>query len=361
MRFKTIAVHAGQESDPATGATIPPIHISSTFTQDRVGEHKGYDYARAGNPTRTDLETMIAALENARTGAAFSSGMAAIHAVFSILKPGAHVILSSDVYGGTYRLVDRLLSSRGLTYAMIDTADVAAVADAITPATRLVFTETITNPLLKVPDIAALKKAVGTEIILAVDNTFASPYLRQPLDRGADIVIHSSTKYLAGHSDVIGGLVVTNDSVIAENLRFIQKTVGAVPSPFDCYLTIRGIKTLAVRMDAHEENAVAVADLLRHHPAVKEMFYPGFSGMVSFKIDGGEASARHFAESLRVFALAESLGGVESLVSLPAFMTHASFDAALRAKLGITNDLIRLSVGIEDKDDLLEDIATALR
>lgn len=361
MRFKTLAVHAGQDSDPLTGATIPPVHLSSTFTQDGVGRHKGFEYARVDNPTRKDLETMIAALENARDGIAFASGMAAIHAAFSILKPGAHAILSSDVYGGTYRLVDKLLASRGLTYVMTDTSDPAAVAAAITPETRLVFTETITNPLLKVPDITALKKAAGKDTILVVDNTFASPYLRRPLEDGADIVVHSSTKYLAGHSDVIGGLAVTSDRALAEGLRFVQKTVGAVPSPLDCYMTIRGIKTLAVRMDAHEKNAEAVANLLRRHRKVKETIYPGFSGMVSFRIDGGEAKARRFAESLRVFALAESLGGVESLVSLPAFMTHASFDAELRAKLGITNDLIRLSVGIEDKNDLLEDVTQALR
>ncbi|MFA5867329.1 MAG: PLP-dependent aspartate aminotransferase family protein [Actinomycetota bacterium] len=361
MRFRTLAVHAGQDPDPSTGATIPPIHLSSTFTQDRVGRHKGYEYARVANPTRTDLETMIAALENARYGAAYASGMAAIHAIFSILEPGAHTVLSSDVYGGTYRLVDKLLASRGITYAMVDTSDPGAVAAAVTPETRLVFTETITNPLLKLPDIKALKKAAGRNVILAVDNTFASPYLRRPLEEGADIVVHSSTKYLAGHSDVIGGLVITRDRKTAEGLRFVQKTVGAVPSPLDCYLTIRGIKTLAVRMDAHERNARAVAELLRHHPRVKETLYPGLSGIVSFRIDGGETEARRFAESLRVFALAESLGGVESLVSLPAFMTHAAFDTGLRAKLGITDDLVRLSVGIEDQDDLLEDISAALR
>ncbi len=361
MRFKTLTVHAGQEPDPTTGDTIPPIHLSSTFTQDKVGRHKGFEYARAANPTRTDLEKMIAALENGRFGAAYSSGMAAIHAVFSILEPGAHIVLSSDVYGGTYRLVDKLLASRGISYGMADTSDPRAVAYAVTPKTRLIFTETIANPLLKVPDIKALKKAASKDVILAVDNTFASPYLRRPLDEGADIVVHSSTKYLAGHSDVIGGLAVTNNRKTAEGLNFIQKTVGAVPSPLDCYLTIRGIKTLAVRMDAHERNAAAVADLLAHHPRVKETLYPGFSGMVAFRIDGGEKEARRFAEGLRVFALAESLGGVESLVSLPAFMTHASFDADMRAKLGITNDLVRLSVGIEDRDDILEDISAALR
>ncbi len=361
MRFRTLAVHAGQRPDPTTGATIPPVHLSSTFTQEKVGKHKGFEYARAANPTRTDLEIMIAALENARFGAAFSSGMAAIHAVFSILEPDAHIVLSSDVYGGTYRLIDKLLASRGITYVTADTSDPAAVADAVTPKTRLVFTETIANPLLKVPDIKALKKAVGTGAILAVDNTFASPYLRRPLEEGADIVVHSSTKYLAGHSDVIGGLAATKDRKIAEGLNFVQKTVGAVPSPLDCYLTIRGIKTLAVRMDAHESNAAAVADLLSHHPRVKETLYPGFSGMVTFRINGGKKEARRFAESLRVFALAESLGGVESLVSLPAFMTHASFEADMRAALGITDDLIRLSVGIEDRDDLLEDILSALR
>lgn len=360
MRFKTMAVHAGQEMDRETGATIPPIHLSSTFTQPSVGHPKNFEYSRAGNPTREGLEKMIAALENAEHGAAFSSGMAAIHAVLTILEPGAHVILSSDVYGGTYRLIDKVLVGRGITYTMVDTNDYEAVKKAVTPATRLLFTETIANPLLKTPDIKALRRAIGRDVLLAVDNTFATPYYVRPLDMGAEIVVHSSTKYLAGHSDIIGGLAAVNNRSLAAKLTFIQKTIGAVPSPFDSYLTVRGIKTLALRMDAHTSNATAVAELLAANTKVAKVFYPGISGMVSFKINGGEAAARKFAESLKVFSLAESLGGVESLVSVPAFMTHASFEPGLRAALGIAEDLIRLSVGIEDTDDLIEDIGNAL-
>lgn len=376
MRFRTKAVHVGQKPDPGTGDTIPPIHISTTFTQETAGRHKGFEYSRTGNPTRAALEELIAALEEGRYGLAFASGMAAIHAVFSLLPAGSHLILSSDVYGGTYRLVSQCLAQRGIDFALADTTDLCQVRALVRPATRMIFVETPTNPLLKIMDIAGLKQAVGGDVQVVVDNTFATPYFQKPLNLGADIVVHSSTKYLAGHSDVVGGLIVTDDGDICESLRFIQNSVGAVPSPFDCYLSIRGIKTLALRMEAHQTNARAIAEFLAARDDVLAVYYPslatgpdaalaagqmgGSSGIVSFRIDGGEAAARAFLESLQLFSLAESLGGVESLACLPAAMTHASFGPELRQKLGITPDLVRLSVGIEDTEDLLEDVAQAL-
>lgn len=359
-RFATRAVHVGQESDQATGATIPPVHLTTTFTQDGIGEHKGYEYSRTGNPTRESLETLIASLEEAGHGLAFASGMAAIDAVFSLLDAGSHLVLSDAVYGGTFRLVDRVVSKRGVAHTLVDTMDIGAVAAALRPETRLVFIETPTNPLLKTMDVTTLKQAVGSDIILAVDNTFATPYYRTPLSQGADVVVHSSTKYLGGHSDVVGGLAATSDSALFSRLKLHQNAAGGVPSPFDCYLTIRGIKTLPLRMEAHTNNATRIAELLREHPKVAAVHYPGFSGMVSFRIEGGAQAAARFLEGLRVFSLAESLGGVESLASLPARMTHASFGADLREKLGITDDLIRLSLGIEDAEDLLQDVSDAL-
>ncbi len=376
MRFRTKAIHVGQEADPHTGSTIPPIHLSTTYTQEGVGGHKGFEYSRTGNPTRASLETLIASLEGAKHGLAFSSGMASTHAVLMLLQEGSHLVLSTDVYGGTYRLMDKLLDERGLDYSLADTTDPGAVRAALRPETKLLFVETPTNPLLKIMDIEALKQVVGPEILLVVDNTFATPYFQRPLQLGADIVVHSSTKYLGGHSDVIGGLVVTDREEVAERLHFIQNGVGAVPSPFDCYLTIRGIKTLPLRMEAHEANAMRLGAFLSVSDKVEEVFYPGlpehpsadlarkqmsgFSGIVSFRIKGGAVAANRFLERLRVFSLAESLGGVESLACLPSAMTHACFEEEFRRKLGITEDLIRLSVGIEDSADLLEDVEQAL-
>lgn len=376
MRFRTRAVHSGQEPDGSTGDTIPAIHISTTFTQDGVCRHKGFEYSRTGNPTRAALEELIADLEDGHHGIAFASGMAATHAVLSLLPAGSHLILSSDVYGGTYRLVAQCLADRGLEYTLCDTADLQAVAAALRPLTGMIFIETPTNPLLKMMDIAGLKAAVGAGVLLVVDNTFATPYFQRPLAHGADVVVHSSTKYLGGHSDVVGGLAVTNDDGLRDSLKFLQNSVGAVPSPFDCYLTIRGIKTLPLRMEAHQANAFAVARSLADHPDVRAVYYPGlpggpedalidkqmsgFPGMVSFRVSGGDKAARSFLGNLRVFALAESLGGVESLACLPAAMTHASLSPELRRRLGITPDLVRLSVGIEDTQDLIEDVAQAL-
>ncbi|RJQ54986.1 MAG: cystathionine gamma-synthase [Actinobacteria bacterium] len=359
MRFRTRAIHTGQEPDAVTGDTIPAIHVSTTYTQDGVGGHKGFEYSRTGNPTRASLETLIASLEGARHGLAFSSGMAATHAVLTLLEEGSHVVLSTDVYGGTYRLVDKLMDERGLDYSLVDTTDLPAVAAALREETRLLFVETPTNPLLKVMDVRALKETAGAGVLLVVDNTFATPYFQQPLTLGADVVVHSSTKYLGGHSDVVGGLVAVDDASLAERLAFIQNAVGAVPSPFDCFLTIRGIKTLPVRMEAHQGNATRVARFLEGHERVEEVFYPGFSGIVSFRIAGGGKAARAFLERLRVFSLAESLGGVESLACLPCAMTHACFEEDFRRSLGIGEDLIRLSVGLEDIDDLLADLTEA--
>lgn len=376
MRFRTRAVHVGQEKDASTGATIPPIHVTTTFTQDGVGKHKGFEYSRTGNPTRASLEELIASLEGASYGVAFASGMAATHAVISLLPSGSHLILSSDVYGGTYRLVDKVLSSRGLDYSLADTTDLDEIRSHVRSETAMLFVETPTNPLLRITDIAALKETVGPDVLLVVDNTFATPYFQRPMELGADIVVHSSTKYLGGHSDVVGGLAVTNDSDRHESLKFLQNSVGAVPSPFDCYLTIRGIKTLPLRMEAHQRNALAIAQLLEKHPRAGDVFYPGlaahnghalaasqmsgFSGIVSFRVAGGPQAAHRFLESLQVFALAESLGGIESLACLPARMTHAALGEALREKLGVTDDLVRLSVGIEDSGDLMDDISRAL-
>jgi len=376
MRFRTRAVHVGQDPDPATGDTIPPIHLSTTYTQQRVGLHRGFEYSRTANPTRAALEELIAALEGAEHGLAFASGMAATHAVFSLLPFGSHLILSRDVYGGTYRLVSQDLVKRGVDFTLADLTDPEAVAALVGPSTSMLFLETPTNPLLRLLDISALKQAIGSQVLLVVDNTFATPYCQQPLGLGADIAVHSSTKYLAGHSDVVGGLVATNDDDSYQSLKFTQNAVGAVPSPFDCYLTIRGIKTLALRMEAHQSSACAVADFLADRDDVLAVYHPsratgreaalverqmsGSTGIVSFRMRGEETAARAFLENLRVFSLAESLGGVESLACLPAEMTHACFEPALRSELGITPDLIRLSVGIEDEADLLEDVRQAL-
>jgi cystathionine gamma-synthase len=373
--FETRAVHAGQEPDPATGAVVPPIALATTFAQYAVGEHRGYEYARSANPTRTALETCIAALEGAAHGLAFASGMAAEDAVLrAALRPGDHVIIPSDAYGGTYRLVAQVHEPAGTAGSTVDLADLDALAAAWRDETKLVWVETPTNPLLTVVDIAAVAAfAHERGALVVVDNTFATPYLQQPLGLGADVVVHSSTKYLGGHSDVVGGLVAVDDNPLAERMAFVQNAAGAVPGPFDCYLVLRGVKTLAVRMDRHCENARAVAALLAEHPDVSRVLYPGlpshpghdvarrqmhdFGGMVSFTVGAGEDAALKLVASTRLFTLAESLGAVESLIEHPARMTHASVAGS---PLAVDPALVRLSVGIESAEDLVADLRHAL-
>lgn len=372
--FETRAIHAGQPPDAATGAVVPPIHLASTFAQDAVGSHRGFEYARTGNPTRATLEAALASLEGARHGIAFSSGMGAADALLRGVRPGEHLVIPSDAYGGTYRLVARVLAPAGVEFTPVDLSDAAAVAAAWRPATRLVWVESPSNPLLGIADIAAIARIAhdrGGRCI--VDNTFATPYLQQPLSLGADAVVHSSTKYLGGHSDVVGGIVATDDDELAAELRFVQNAVGAVPSPFDCYLVLRGMRTLAVRLDRQCENARAVVELLAAHPAVALVHYPGlpahaghevaarqmrdFGAMVSFVMAGGEEAALEVVARTEVFTLAESLGAVESLIEHPARMTHASVAGS---PLAVDPGLVRLSVGIETVDDLLADLKQAL-
>lgn len=378
MKFSTKAIHVGQGADPATGATIVPIYQTSTFTQDGVGIYKGYDYSRAGNPTRTALEQCLASLEDAKFALTYASGCAATAAVTHLLKAGDHMVVSSEVYGGTYRLFKQVMEDHGLTFTFVNPTSPQAFVDVMQPNTKLVWLETPTNPLLTVIDVSAISTAVKKKgCLVVVDNTFASPYFQKPLALGADISLHSTTKYIGGHSDVIGGCIMTNSQDIYDKLKFIQKAVGAVPGPMDCYLTLRGLKTLAVRMDRHTENAQAVAEFLSDHAKVSKVFYPGlkshpqhelakrqmsgFSGMLSIEIKGGAAEAKKVLESFKLFSLAESLGGVESLACYPPTMTHATIPAAERAKIGITDGLIRLSVGIEDADDLMADVNQALQ
>jgi cystathionine gamma-synthase len=373
--FETRAVHAGSEPDRATGAIVPPISLASTFAQEAVGEHRGYEYARSANPTRTALETCIAELEGAAHGLAFASGMAAEDAILrATLGPGDHVIIPADAYGGTYRLVKQVYEPAGITWSAVDLADVDALAQAWRDETKLVWVETPTNPLLTVVDVAAAATVAHERgALVVVDNTFATPYLQQPVGLGADIVVHSSTKYLGGHSDVVGGLVAVGDAGIAEQIAFVQNAAGAVPGPFDCYLVLRGVKTLAVRMDRHCDNARAVAALLAEHPAAARVLYPGlpshpghdvarrqmhdFGGMVSFTVAAGEDAALKVVASTRLFTLAESLGAVESLIEHPARMTHAS---AAGSPLACDPALVRLSVGIESAEDLVTDLRQAL-
>ena len=369
----TLCIHAGQEPDPVSGAVMTPIVLSTTFAQDGPGAHKGYDYSRAGNPTRTALEVCLAALEGARHGVAFGSGCAASTAVLLLLKAGDHVLVADDVYGGTFRIFDKVLAQFGISATFVDMTDPARVAAALLPNTRLVWMETPSNPMLKVFDIAAIAEiARARGLPLAVDNTFATPVLQRPLDLGATLVVHSTTKYLNGHSDVVGGAVMVNDDALAERLHFLQKSVGGVPSPFDCYLVLRGLKTLAVRMARHVASARGIAEWLERHPAVARVRYPGLDsheghalasrqmtgpgGMISFEHRGSLAQAQAFLRALRVFACAESLGGVESLAEHPATMTHASLPAEARRAVGIGDGLIRLSVGLEHPDDLIADL-----
>ena len=373
--FETRAVHAGQEPDPATGAVVPPITLASTFVQDAVGQHRGYEYARSANPTRAALEACVAELEGATRGLAFASGMAAEDAVLrAILRPGDHVIIPADAYGGTYRLLARVFEPAGITWSAVDHVDLDVLAAAWRDDTKIVWVETPTNPLLTVVDIAAVAQLAherGARVV--VDNTFATPYLQQPLALGADTVVHSSTKYLGGHSDVVGGVVALSDDELAEQIAFVQNAAGAVPGPFDCYLVLRGVKTLAVRMDRHCANARAIAALLSEHPAASRVLYPGlpghpghdvarrqmhdYGGMVSFVVAAGEEAAIKLVASTRLFALAESLGAVESLIEHPAEMTHAS---AAGSPLAVDPALVRLSVGIENVEDLVADLRQAL-
>ncbi|HTK76860.1 MAG TPA: cystathionine gamma-synthase [Gemmataceae bacterium] len=374
--FATRAIHAGQDPDPATGATIVPIYATSTYTQAAVGEHKGYEYSRSGNPTRTALETCLAALEGGERGLAFASGLAATTAVFSILRPGDEVAAAADLYGGTFRLLERVFKPWGLIARYTDDPTPAGFEKIVTPATKMVWIETPTNPLLQVLDIAAIAKlAHGGGARLAVDNTFASPYLQQPIALGADIVVHSTTKYLGGHSDVVGGAVIGGRELL-EPIKFYQNAAGGVPGPFDAYLTLRGLKTLAVRMERHCANARDLAGWLERHPAVERVYFPGltshpghalaarqmrdFGGMISIRLRGGPDAAKRFMSRTRLFSLAESLGGVESLVCHPATMTHASIPAEVRLARGVDEGLVRLSVGIEDVADLRTDLQTAL-
>lgn len=378
MKFSTRAIHAGQEPDPSTGAVMVPIYQTSTYAQAGLGENKGYDYSRTCNPTRTALESCLAALENGQYGLAFASGMAAEHAALNLLSAGDHLISCDDIYGGSYRIFEQVMKRYHIEASYVAAgAGVTTFEQAIRPNTKMLWLETPTNPLLSLVDIAALATmAHQHKLLVVVDNTFASPYFQQPLQLGADIVLHSTTKYINGHSDVIGGALITNDTATYEALKFYQNAAGGVPGPFDSWLVMRGIKTLAVRMRQHAENALTVARFLSEHPRVEKVYYPGlpshrdhelakrqmsgFGGMVSFQFKGSMAEFEQMVRRFRVFALAESLGGVESLACHPASMTHASIPREMREARGLTDTLLRLSVGIEDVEDLLADLEQAL-
>jgi cystathionine beta-lyase/cystathionine gamma-synthase len=376
LGLATRAVHAGQRPDDPTGAIMTPIYQTSTYVQPALGRHKGFEYARTRNPTRDALERNLAALEGATHGFAFASGLAATDAVLKLLQAGDHVICGENVYGGTHRLMTRVFAQLGLTFSFVDTRDPAKVARAVTPSTRLIFLETPSNPMMRLTDLAAVGAlATDRKLLVAVDNTFATPVFQRPLALGAHIVIHSTTKYLNGHSDMVGGAVLTNRDDLAERLGFLQNAAGAVPGPFDCWLALRGTKTLTLRMRQHDSNGRCLAEWLQGHAAVQRVYYPGladhpqhdlarrqmsgFGGMISLEL-GSAARARVFVESTRIFALAESLGGVESLVGHPASMTHASVPKTMREEMGLTDGLVRLSVGIEDVDDLRADRDQAL-
>lgn len=370
--LETLAVHAGVTPDPSTGAIMTPIYQTSTFVQSAPGEHQGYDYSRSGNPTRTALEKCIAELEGAKYGLAFSSGLAAIDTIMRLLNPGDHVIVGNDVYGGTFRLFERVLKRYGLEFSWVDLTTPEALKEALQPNTRLLWLETPTNPLMSLADMKTLASSAPQNVIVAVDNTFASPVIQQPLAFGAHVVMHSSTKYLGGHSDVVGGLLALNDDKMYETLKFLQNAAGAVPGPMDCFLTLRGIKTLAIRMEKHSSNALQIAQFLEDHPAVKRVRYPGLEshpqytlarrqmrlpgGMISLELESAEA-ARRMTMRTRIFALAESLGGVESLIEQPGTMTHMSTSDST---IAVPNTLVRLSVGIEHVDDLIDDLRQAL-
>jgi len=373
----TLAIHAGQDPDPSSGAVMTPIVLSSTFAQESPGRHKGYEYSRSGNPTRKALEACIAALEGGTEGFAFGSGCGATVTLLHALGAGGHAVSGDDVYGGTFRIFDKVMRPLGLESTFVDMTDPDHVKKALRPNTRLIWLETPSNPLLKIFDIraiAAIGKAAGVPVF--VDNTFATPILQKPLELGATAVVHSTTKYINGHSDVVGGAIVTSDASLAERLRFLQNAIGAVPSPFDCYMVLRGIKTLPVRMRQHVASARSLAERLTKHSGVKRVYYPGLKsdpgyalasrqmkgpgGMISFEVDGGLGRAQKLLEKLTIFACAESLGGVESLAEHPASMTHASIPREIREKIGISDGLVRLSVGLEAEEDLWADVESAL-
>ncbi len=378
MKFATKAIHAGQEPDDSTGAIMTPIFQTSTYVQAGLGENKGFEYSRTSNPTRTALEACIAAIENGKYGLAFASGMAAESAILSLLSSGDHIVSCDDLYGGTYRIFERVMRRYGVEASYVPGGNLVAYEQAIRPNTKMIWLETPTNPLLGLVDIQAIAEiAHRRNLLVVVDNTFASPYFQQPLKLGADIVVHSTTKYINGHSDVIGGALVLNNEEVYQAIKFYQNAAGSVPSPFDSWLTLRGIKTLAVRMRQHEENARTVAKFLAEHPRVERVYYPGlpshpdhelakrqmsgFGGMVSFQFKGTYADVAQLVRRFKVFALAESLGGVESLVCHPASMTHGSIPKDIRESRGLTDTLLRLSVGIEDIEDIIGDLEQVLR
>jgi len=375
MRFSTKCIHAGIDPDPSTGSIMTPVHLTSTYVQQELGVNKGFEYSRVSNPTRSVLEANVAALEGGREGLAFASGMAAISAVFMLLKPGDHILLSKNIYGGVYRLGKLVLEDFGLEFEFINTTDLASVRRAIRPNTRMLYVETPTNPTMEITDLAGIAK-IGRahRLTTVVDNTFASPHLQSPLQFGIDICVHSATKYLNGHSDMIGGIIVLNDPRLIERLRFLQKSIGAIMGPFDAWLCLRGIKTLPVRMERHCENAITIARFLHRHSGVVHVNYPGlpthpqhtlarrqmrgYGGMISFDL-GSLRAAKRLLKRVRLCALAESLGGVETLISHPATMTHASVPAEERRRIGVTDGLVRISVGIEDVQDIIEDLRQA--
>jgi cystathionine beta-lyase/cystathionine gamma-synthase len=376
MGFATKAIHAGQPAEEVTGAIMTPVFLTSTYVQQELGRHKGYEYSRVSNPTRTALEQNIAALEGGAQGMAFGSGTAAIDAIMHLLKPGDHVIASRNVYGGTYRIAKMIWEDYGLQFDFVDTTDLQRIERVVRPNSKMLFIETPTNPTIEITDLAgSAALAKKHRLMSVVDNTFATPYLQQPLRDGFDLVVHSLTKYLNGHSDMLGGLIVTNNDAIAERLRFFQKAIGGILSPFDAWLCLRGTKTLAIRMKQHNENALQVARWLVQQPEVKKVFYPGledhpqhalakkqmcgFGGMISFEL-GSLAAAAAFLKKVRLCALAESLGGVETIITHPATMTHAAIPPEQRQQIGVTDGLVRISVGIEDVEDIIADLKTAL-
>ena len=377
LGFDTRAIHAGQEPDPTTGAIMTPVYLTSTYVQASPGVHKGYEYSRSHNPTRKAFEDCIANLESGKHGFAFASGCSATMIAMQLLKAGDHVIAGDDMYGGTFRLFDKILKPNGLDFTYVDLSNTDNIDAAFKPNTKMLWLETPTNPMLKLADIAALaKKAKARGVLVAVDNTFMSPYLQRPLELGADLVVHSSTKYIGGHSDMVGGVIVVNTEDLRSRLFFLSNAIGPIASPFESFLSLRSLKTLPVRMRAHCENAQAVAEKFENHPKIERLIYPGlkshpqhalaksqmkgFGGIVTVVLKGAMPETRRFVENLKVFSLAESLGGVESLVNHPAIMTHASVPEETRLKLGIKDSLVRLSVGIEDKVDLLADLEQAL-
>jgi cystathionine beta-lyase/cystathionine gamma-synthase len=376
-RFETKAIHSGQEPEEVTGSVNIPIFQTATYSNKKLGKTKGFDYGRTINPTRLALEKNLAELENGKYGFCFSSGMAAIHSIITMFKPGDHIICSNNVYGGTYRMFDQIIKDYGIEFSFVNTSDIQEIKNEINDFTSLIYVETPTNPMLGMSDLKAISKlAKEKKILTCCDNTFMSPYFQNPLDFGFDIVVHSSTKYINGHSDLIGGCVITSNERIAEKIKFIQNSIGAVPSPLDCFLILRSTKTLAQRMKAHNENAIAISKVLENNKKIKKIYYPGlkshpqhslakkqmrgFGGIISIDL-GSFAKAKKFCESLNIFQLAESLGGVESLVCHPVSMTHGSIPKKLREKTGLTDGLVRLSVGIENKNDLIDDLENALK